>query len=353
MIHAPSRARGSRRPGSSLGDAAAGLASVVLAALALAPGPARAGDPPAGVAPVASRDWTRAPAIVELEAEGDVLAVGDVHGDDERLFALLSGAGVAAGTADSPRWKAGKAVLVFTGDLIDKHPRGLEAIRLIRALETQAREAGGRVVVLAGNHEAEFLADPLAKKSATFRSELEGAGLGVDDVASGRHELGAWLRERPFGARVGDWFFCHAGNTHSRTIPELEAAIRADVDAHGFGAQELVGETSLLEARLKPSVWWEAAGESPEATLDRLLGKLGVKHLAFGHQPGAVRFADGTKRSKGEMFGRSGKVFLLDCGMSRGVDDSRGALLRAHRTGTGTEVQAVSPDGSARVLWKG
>jgi hypothetical protein len=330
------------------------LPLVLVLALSL-PAVAWAADPPAAVAPVATRDWTQSPAIVDLKAEADILAVGDIHGDDERFLALLVGAGVVerGKTPDELSWRAGKSVLVLTGDLVDKGTHSLAVIRLVQKLEASAAAAGGRVVALAGNHEAEFLANPAARKGSEFRGELEAAGIDVASVASGNNELGAWLRARPFGARVDDWFFCHAGKTDGRSIAELEKAIEAGVEAEGWGTKELVGPSSLLEARLKPSPWWELPGEKPEAVLDRWLGALGVKHLAFGHQPGSVHFADGTKREKGHMAAHLGRVFLIDCGMSRGVGDSEGALLRIHRSQGVTEASAVKPDGSSTLIFRG
>ncbi|MBI3724719.1 metallophosphoesterase [bacterium] len=318
------------------------------------PSLARAEDAGAGAAPVATRDWTRAPAIIELATEADVFAVGDVHGDAERFLKLLAGAGVVkASERDEASWSAGKAVLVITGDMIDKWPHGLEVIRLVRALEARAAAQGGRVIALAGNHEVELLANPRGAKGSAFRGELEAAGIPLGDVVSGKHELGAWLRSLPLGARVNDWFFSHAGKTDGRTVAELEAALRAAIDKDGFAASEIRREDSLVEARLKPHPWWELPGEKPEAVLDRSLKALGVRHVAFGHQPGHVRFSDGSARAKGELAAHLGRVFLLDAGMSRGVGDSEGALLRIHRSGGTTEAFAVKPDGSSRSLWRG
>jgi hypothetical protein len=319
-----------------------GCVLVILLALLGTPR-ARAGD---GVASVASRDWTSAPAVVEVDAAREILAVGDVHGDDERLLDLLAGAGVIE-RARPQRWKAGKAVLVFTGDYIDKGPHGLAVLEIVRGLEKSAAAAGGRVIALAGNHEVELLASPAASKGALFRGELDAARIPIDDFVAGRHELGAWLRTRPFAARVGDWFFSHAGKTDGRTIAELERAIRDGIEKDGFAARELLRDDSIVEARLKPP-WWEAGG-SPEAVLDRALRALRARHLVFGHQPGHVRFADGSERKKGELFQKWGRVFLIDTGMSRGVGDSRGALLRIH----GNEAFAVGPDGAARSIWRG
>jgi hypothetical protein len=46
-----------------------------------------------------------------------------------------------------------------------------------------------------------------------------------------------------------------------------------------------------------------------------------------------------------------GLVFLIDMGMSRGVDYSKGALLRIQRDGTNETATAVFADGSREQLW--
>ena len=89
-------------------------------------------------------------------------------------------------------------------------------LRLMRALQTSAQNAGGQVIVTLGNHEAEFLAGGGKNtKGADFENELIALAIDPESVASGTDAegLGRWLRTRPIGAKVGDWFFCHAGNT--------------------------------------------------------------------------------------------------------------------------------------------
>ena len=58
---------------------------------------------------------------------------------------------------------AGRRVLVVVADVIDKGDQSLASIDLLTALEAEALAAGGRVVVILGNHEAEFLADPATR----------------------------------------------------------------------------------------------------------------------------------------------------------------------------------------------
>jgi len=321
---------------------AASLLLVLLVAAA-----ARADD---RAAAVSSRDWAQNPAIVQLETTNDIFALGDVHGDFERMVALLGAAGIVKAPAkpEALEWHAGKSVLVITGDMIDKGPDSLSVLRAVKRLEGEAARAGGRVVACLGNHEVALLAGTPKKNG--IEQELAAQKIDLAGFVKGEHELGAWLRDRPIAVRVNDWFFSHAGNTDFRTIPDLEKALRGAIEREGFGCKELLRADSIVEARLKP-VWWERAGESPEATLDRLLGALKCKHLVIGHQPGHIKFADGTQRAKGELAQKYGRVFMIDTGMSRGVGDSEGALLHVRQDGKRAVATVIKPDGAERALW--
>jgi hypothetical protein len=307
------------------------------------------------------RDWKTYPAVVELETAEDIFAIGDVHGDYDRLVALLVAGKIIHPNVDVPdqvRWRAGKGILVCTGDLIDKGRQSLKVIALFRALQAAAAEAGGRVIVLMGNHEAEFLANPIDDdKALEFLRELDNKGLDPGEIAAGRDAkgIGTFLRGLPFAARVNGWFFAHAGDTHGRDLADLRAELQEDVDANGFGADILLGKKGLLEARLQKRPWWEKEGEEPgtsQARLERYVRALGVRHLVIGHQPGKVSFADGSMRPKGEMYQKfDGLIFLIDVGMSRAIDYSPGALLHI-RGGAGVQATAIDPDGGSRELWR-
>jgi hypothetical protein len=300
-----------------------------------------------------ARDWQANPAILQVTAAGDILAIGDVHGDYDRLVALLLSTRMIARDPKKPadvEWTAGTATLVFTGDLIDKGPKCLDVLTVVQALRDSAAVKGGRVIITMGNHEAEFLADPTVDKVADFRGELQNAGISVKDVASGRHPLGAFLRSLPFGVRVNNWFFCHAGNTDGRTLPQLDAALRAGVDADGFSSAMLLDPNSMLEARLSPAPWWENGKTPSLAVLSRNTAALGVQHIVMGHQPGDVVFADGSSRKKGEIYQKGGLIFLIDGGMSQGVDHSRGAVLRMAGPNH-AQATVLYPNGTMKALW--
>ncbi|HEY3452756.1 MAG TPA: metallophosphoesterase [Myxococcales bacterium] len=302
------------------------------------------------------RDWARYPAIVQVDTSSDIWALGDVHADYDRLTALLAAAGVAPVPASpsAAQWSAGTAVLVCTGDLIDKWYQNLDVLSFMQALASSASAAGGRVVVTMGNHEAEFLADPYNTKAVDFVAELNAASISPADVASGKHPLGQYLRSLPIAARVNDWFFAHAGNTSGASLATLDANLRAGVDALGFGAPVLSDPDSILEYKLDtPAPWWEVQGGDPATTLAQDAAAVNAKHIVQGHQPGKVLFSDGTTRSKGTAYQKFGEIFLIDVGMSLGVDDSTGALLHIHRdAGSGkSSAQVVKATGATSTLW--
>lgn len=307
-----------------------------------------------------ARDWAKYPAIVQIDTGEDIFAIGDVHGDYDRLVKLLTAAKIIERPADpdAVRWIAGKAVLVFTGDLIDKGPHSLKVVQLTASLRKAAAGSGGQVVTLMGNHEAEFLADPTEKKVKDFAQDIRGAGLVPKDVASCRGDVGQFLCSLPFGARVDDWFFSHGGNTGGRTISQLNADFQNGVGKDGFGSQQLVDPNSMLEARIGEEgpggkAWFEV--ERPQRSAEQLLSSyvaaLGVNHLVQGHQHQRIVFEDGQQRNTGQMFQWRGLIFLIDVGMSEGVGDSHGAVLHV-RHSNGEYASMIDADGKETSLWK-
>jgi hypothetical protein len=315
--------------------------------------------------PTCVRDWHKAPAIAQLDGVAELWVLSDVHGDYAALTALLAGAQVIGGvptTAAAVEWRAGAAALVVVGDCIDKGPDAPDVVRLLMALQRAAQKAGGHVIVTMGNHEAEFLADPSNSHAAKngdgggIDAQLTAAGLSASDTAAGKNELGAFIRAEPLAARVDDWFFVHAGNTGGRSLAALEQALESGVDDGWFAAPIVRAEDSLLEARLdgKGPQWWDASGDAP-ALLRQWTAALNAHHLVMGHQPGKVGFADGGKRQRDELYvAYSGLLFLIDTGMSAGVDHTGGALLHIEHAGTrGEHWEEVLPNGDKRVLPQG
>jgi hypothetical protein len=221
--------------------------------------------------------------------------------------------------------------------MIDKGPRPVDVIHLLMALRTDAPKSGGEVILLSGNHEAEFLAGPDPTKAADFIKDLKKKGYSVDQLTGCRKDLGEFLCGLPYAAKVGDWFFSHGGNTAGQSIQQLTSGIAA-------GTYKVTAPDSLLEARLGPGkVQWIGL-KGQQALLRRYADALGVKHTVQGHQPGEVLFDDGATRHIGQIFEHWELLYLIDVGMSIGVNDSKGAILKV----AGGKVSAIYPDGSEK-----
>ena len=107
----------------------------------------------AGAYPAAQPRAPQAPASAfpcDVQTTERIVAVGDVHGAFDQFVAILRVAGIID---NRNRWSGKKAVLVQTGDVLDRGPDSRKALDLLRKLEGEAQRAGGRVYALLGNHE--------------------------------------------------------------------------------------------------------------------------------------------------------------------------------------------------------
>jgi len=300
------------------------------------------------------RDWAAHPAVVEIDDADHVYAVSDPHGGYVALGELLQNNGLISGfVPDNSKyervtWTGGTSILVITGDLIDKGPDSIGVIDLVRALEAKAKAGGGRVVVTMGNHEAEFLADPMNDKAmSTGENEtginvgLRAQGIDPKDMAKGTDApgRGAWLRDLPFAVRIKKWFFAHGGNTDGRSVQELSKDLEESVRSKGFAAKNVVGDNSILEAQ----EWY--GNPRSGSTGKRYAEALGVKHIAFGHDPGAFE-------QRGDITSaQDGWLFKLNVNMGLNLSDANtgGQLLHVRTKGTDT-AESLDARGNKRSL---
>ncbi len=80
-----------------------------------------------------------------------VVAIADIHGAYDAMVRTMAEAGVID---ESGAWSGGDTHLVIVGDVLDRGPDSRAAMDHLMRLEVEAPEAGGRVHVLIGNHEA-------------------------------------------------------------------------------------------------------------------------------------------------------------------------------------------------------
>jgi len=100
-----------------------------------------------------------------------IVAVGDLHGD----FSAWRDIARAAQLVNSDgHWIGGDAILVQTGDVVDRGPDSLKIIQDLMRLQHEAQRAHGQVIAMVGNHEAMNMTGDLRYVSAADYASYSG-----------------------------------------------------------------------------------------------------------------------------------------------------------------------------------
>ena len=233
-----------------------------------------------------------APAAAEPGWERRIVAVGDIHGAYDELFAILRRTALVD---QAGRWTGGDAILVQTGDYLDRGAESIRVLDLLMQLEREAPEQGGEVHVLLGNHEIfnligelkdvtpDILAGFVDGDSERRRIELcrqwaaieERRAEAGDEGAAARAfsgclqrnptgmveyleamgpkgHYGRWLRRRPVAVRLGEGIFLHGGISQDFRRWSLDEINR-----------RAAREIAVLDAARE---WLRSAGQLPPAS---------------------------------------------------------------------------------------
>jgi hypothetical protein len=117
-----------------------------------------------------------------------VVAFGDVHGAYDELVALLKTTGLVG---EDLQWTGGTTVAVSLGDLLDRGQESRQVMDLLMRLQVEARDAGGRLHVILGNHEAMNLIGDLR-----YLVPEDYAAFAADETAAMREEAFAEFKAR-------------------------------------------------------------------------------------------------------------------------------------------------------------
>jgi TPR repeat protein len=302
--------------------------------------PKKTDQPAKTSAPIRQSTWTGVDRVV---------AIGDLHGDYEQFVLALESAGLVDGNAN---WTGGKTHLVQTGDVVDRGPDSRAIMDLLMRLETQAREAGGAVHALIGNHEAmdvygdlryvspaEFSTFSSTGTEATRQTSYDELRRGVTAPATPesnqaqpepKHtpgfeehraafgpagKYGQWLRSHDTAIKINRTLFVHAGiglKYSDWSLDRINQEVRDELS-------DLTRLHGGIVIDQEGPLWYPglAKGGEPQLSplVDSLLARFDVDRIVIGHT-----FADGAITPR-----FAGKVLLIDVGLSR-IYDNLGRL---------------------------
>lgn len=154
--------------------------------------------------------------------------LSDIEGNFGAFRKLLQ----AGGVIDSSfKWTFGNGHLVLTGDFMDRGDQVTEVLWLIYSLEDQAKEAGGYVHYILGNHEQMNLSYDYRYHATKYAGTSAVLHINYDSLYGRNSELGRWLRSKNIIERVGNNLCVHGGvsadlNYLAMSLPEINTLAR-------------------------------------------------------------------------------------------------------------------------------
>lgn len=161
-----------------------------------------------------------------------ILVISDIHGQYEIFKELLINNGVIDSTNS---WIWGKGHLVILGDTFDKGAKVHESLWLAYELEKQAREAGGFVHFILGNHEVKALRGDLKYVTDNYFKLADILTMTIPDLYFDNTFWGKWLRSKNVIVKIGDLLFVHGGIhpkivTDDYSIKKINKIMRDNID---------------------------------------------------------------------------------------------------------------------------
>lgn len=255
--------------------------------------------------------------LVKMKPKGEVIIVGDIHGDLNSLIYILENSGFVERSFN------GKDVfMIFLGDYGDRGPHSPEVYYIILKLKEQFPE---KVILMRGNHE------------------------GPDDLLASPHDLPSQL-QRKFGesglesyAKVRDLF----NYLYSAVlVNERYILLHGGVPSQVFTVDDLANahKTHPNESHLEEILWSDPDDEikgtypSPrgagklfgEDITEKFLKTLNVKVLIRGHEPNENGFKINHNNKILTLFSRKGAPYYNSYGAYLQADISRKIENAAH-----------------------
>jgi len=298
-----------------------------------------------------------------------IVAVGDVHGDYGNFIKILKKAGIMD---DSFKWIAGKTHFVQNGDVMDRGDYAKNIFDLIKKLQKEAEEAGGKVHMLLGNHEElnitgmaprypgyvsrlqfiSFLPEDMNKKLLEeYEEEMEkaksndnpGSLISASEkfwtevitkpnpyqyeyTINFNENYGQWLLEGNAIIKINDTIFVHGGISKRFSTWSLERINKTYKD-------ELVMLRLAYKRGINPPfkpeivyepdapLWFRDLATNQDETfiedVKLILDNLGAKHMVIAHTPFGSTGSPVVPENIKAVSRFDGKVWIIDTGISK------------------------------------
>jgi len=222
-----------------------------------------------------------------------IAALSDIHGQYDLAVKLLKNNKIIDSKLD---WNFGKGHLVIVGDVFDRGDKVNEILWLIYKLEIQAKDKGGQVHFILGNHEYMVLQKDLRYINEKYKLSSKLIGLEYDELYSNQTILGRWLRSKSTIIKINNNVFVHGGVSKNFIIKNgvefdrLNLLMRKHID---FPKKEMkamdfydlyYGQKSLIWYRGYFKRYFDKYKENlTEKDISKILKLISSDHIFVGH----------------------------------------------------------------------
>ena len=221
-----------------------------------------------------------------------IAALSDIHGQYDLLIELLQNNKIIDKNLN---WSFGKGHFVIVGDIFDRGNKVNEILWFIYELEMQAKNAGGRVHYLLGNHEYMVLYNDLRYIHEKYNIVSKLLNLEYDQLYGDNTIIGRWLRSKSTIVKINDILFTHGGisedfisqegfninkinNTMRKSIPRLKELRNFRKNGQSKDLYNMYfGSNSLI--------WYRGYFEGVliDTDISNILKLVDANHIVVGH----------------------------------------------------------------------
>lgn len=220
----------------------------------------------------------------EYNSVSKLFVISDIEGDFLVFQKLL----VKSKVIDRKhRWVFGDGHLVILGDCFDRGNQVIECLWLIYSLEEKAKEAGGYVHFILGNHEIMNINGDWRYVHPKYANPIK-AKRPLTALYDGNNRLWQWLLTKNIIERIGELLFVHGGIAHeingfNLSITEINKKVRPYYTA----AQQSFSDPLLkVVFNSDDSPFWYRGyykGTATEDQIDVTLSKFKLARVITGH----------------------------------------------------------------------
>src|SRR6188474_859265 len=215
-----------------------------------------------------------------------MLVISDIEGNFAAFRSLLQGNGVID---ENFNWTFEKNHLVLTGDFVDRGAKVMEVLWLIYSLEEKAKEAGGYVHFILGNHEIMNMSGDLRYVHERYSQHAAIINKNYVQLFGPDAEIGRWLATKNIVERIGDILFTHGGissyvNHLKISLEKINGISRPFYTDTTYEYKD--NRLGVLFSDFGPFWYRGYYKDIPKASLaqvDSTLEFYGVRHIATGH----------------------------------------------------------------------